>query len=129
MCVRERESEREREREREKDIASVCERERESARAHALEGAREETQRRTPHPLICSRMRFPVPPFDLESKSKPHTSPASEEGLRGGVECLDGALGDLKWDVIAASVYVEYSVGPSVRSICSRCCFTMTGMI
>ena len=28
-----------------------------------------------------------------------------------------------------ASVYDKYSVGPSIRPICTRCCFTMTNMI
>ena len=30
---------------------------------------------------------------------------------------------------ISASIYVEYSVGPSIRPICTRYCFTMTNMI
>ena len=31
--------------------------------------------------------------------------------------------------LIAASVYDEYPGGPSIRPICTRCCFTMTSMI
>jgi len=32
-------------------------------------------------------------------------------------------------DLIAASIYDNYSVGPSIRPICTRCCFTKTNMI
>ena len=32
-------------------------------------------------------------------------------------------------DLIAASMYNKYSVGPSIRQICTRCSFTMTNMI
>jgi len=32
-------------------------------------------------------------------------------------------------DLIAASIYHKYSVGPSIRPICTRFCFTMTNMI
>ena len=32
-------------------------------------------------------------------------------------------------DFIAASISDRYSVGPSIRPICTRCCFTMTNMI
>ena len=32
-------------------------------------------------------------------------------------------------DLIAASIHDEYSVGPSIRRICTRCWFTMTSMI
>jgi hypothetical protein len=32
-------------------------------------------------------------------------------------------------NLIAAGVYVKYSVGPSIRPICTRCCFTMTYII
>ena len=32
-------------------------------------------------------------------------------------------------DLIAASVYDKYSVGPSIRPICPRCCFTMKSII
>ena len=32
-------------------------------------------------------------------------------------------------DLIAANVYEKYSVGPSIRSIYTRCCFTMTDTI
>ena len=32
-------------------------------------------------------------------------------------------------DQIAASFYEKYSVGPSMRPICTRCCFAMTNMI
>ena len=32
-------------------------------------------------------------------------------------------------DFIPTSIYDRYSVGPSVRSICTRCCFTITDMI
>ena len=32
-------------------------------------------------------------------------------------------------DLIAASSYDKCSVGPSIRPICTRCCFTMTNMI
>ena len=30
---------------------------------------------------------------------------------------------------IAASIYDKYWAGPSIRPICTRCCFTMTRMI
>ena len=32
-------------------------------------------------------------------------------------------------DPIAANVYGEYSAGPSIRPICTRCCSTMINMI
>ena len=32
-------------------------------------------------------------------------------------------------DLIAASIYDEYSTGPSIRPICTRCCLTMTNVI
>ena len=32
-------------------------------------------------------------------------------------------------DPIRTSIHDEYSVGPSVRTICTRCCFTSTNMI
>ena len=32
-------------------------------------------------------------------------------------------------DLIAATVHDEYSVGPSIRPSCTRCCFIMTNMI
>ena len=32
-------------------------------------------------------------------------------------------------DLIAVIVHDKYPVGPSVRSICARCCFTMTNVI
>ena len=32
-------------------------------------------------------------------------------------------------NLIAASIYDTYSVGPSTQPICTRCCFTMTYMI
>ena len=32
-------------------------------------------------------------------------------------------------NLIAASIYDQHSVGPSILSICTRCCFTMTDMI
>ena len=32
-------------------------------------------------------------------------------------------------DVIAASMYDKDLVGPSIRPICARCCFTMTRII
>ena len=32
-------------------------------------------------------------------------------------------------NLIAASIYDKYSVGPSIRPICTRCCFTITNMI
>jgi len=32
-------------------------------------------------------------------------------------------------DLIAASIHDKYSVGPSIRPIYTRCCFTMTNMI
>ena len=32
-------------------------------------------------------------------------------------------------NLIAASIYDRYLVGPSIRLICTRCCFTMTHMI
>ena len=32
-------------------------------------------------------------------------------------------------DLIAASIYDNYSVGPSIRPICTRYCFTMTNLI
>ena len=31
-------------------------------------------------------------------------------------------------DLIAESIYNKYSVGPSIKSICTTCCFTMTNM-
>ena len=40
-----------------------------------------------------------------------------------GVPSLSGS------DSIAASIYNKYSVGPSIRPICTRCCFTMTDVI
>ena len=38
-------------------------------------------------------------------------------------------LAGLVSDLIAASMYDKYSVGPSIRSTCTRCSFTMTNMI
>ena len=32
-------------------------------------------------------------------------------------------------DLITACIYDKYLVGPSIRPICTRCCFTMTDMI
>ena len=55
----------------------------------------------------------------------------------GIVPCHSAATGvlfawiygrDLDWDLIAASIYDKYSIGPSNRSIFTRC-FTMTNMI
>ena len=37
--------------------------------------------------------------------------------------------GALRTDLIAASIYDEYSIGPSTLLICTRHCFTMTNMI
>ena len=33
------------------------------------------------------------------------------------------------FDLSAAGISNGHSVGPSIRPICTRCCFTMTGMI
>ena len=33
------------------------------------------------------------------------------------------------YDLIAASICDKYSVGPSIRPTCTRCCFTMTNII
>ena len=32
-------------------------------------------------------------------------------------------------DLIAARIYDKYPIGPSIRPICTRCCFTMTDTI
>ena len=32
-------------------------------------------------------------------------------------------------DLTAVSIYDKYSIGPSMRSMCTRCCFTMTNMM
>ena len=32
-------------------------------------------------------------------------------------------------DLIASIIHDAYSVGPSIRQMCTRCCFTMTNMI
>ena len=32
-------------------------------------------------------------------------------------------------DLIAGSIYDEYSVGPSIQPVCTTYCFTMTNMI
>ena len=42
----------------------------------------------------------------------------------GGSESIGAGL-----DLIASGIYDEYSVGPSIRPICTRCCLTMTHMI
>ena len=42
---------------------------------------------------------------------------------------LVGWRGVARADLIAASVYDKYSVGPSIRPVCTKCCFTMTNMI
>ena len=38
-------------------------------------------------------------------------------------------IGKRRGGSIAACIHVKYSVGPSIRLICIRCCFTMTDMI
>ena len=40
-------------------------------------------------------------------------------------ECSPGCIRDL----IAASIFNNYSVGASIRPIYTRCCFTMTNLI
>ena len=58
-------------------------------------------------------------------------------------ELLVGGMGKYSWesreplatcgeasdDLIPASIYGKYSVGPSIRPICTRCCFIITNMI
>ena len=46
-------------------------------------------------------------------------------GVRRHITNLCRACGK---DLIAASIYDEYSIGPSIRPICTRYCFTMTNM-
>jgi len=53
---------------------------------------------------------------------------ASGSGLRAQVAGLQAQGLGLR-DLIAVSVYDKHSVGPSIRTICTRCCFTMTDMI
>ena len=37
--------------------------------------------------------------------------------------------GFMRDDLIAASIYNKYSIGPSIRSIWNRCCLTMTDIV
>ena len=50
-----------------------------------------------------------------------------------GVDGPGAVHTNLPWeafgDPIALSIYDKNSVGPSIRPICTRCCFTMTDMI
>ena len=73
---------------------------------------------------------FPVLSFSslslILSRSHPCPSP-SQSPLNRNLACQ--WLGRRDEYLIAASIHDKYSVGPSIRPICTRSCFTMTNMI
>ena len=44
----------------------------------------------------------------------------------------EGAMPCMHWaesNLIVSSIYDKYSIGPSIRLVCTRCCFNVTNMI
>ena len=69
-------------------------------------------------------------PEGLNDRSLQKKKVALGERFLGTRSPRGGACGQRKCvDLIAASIHDNYSVGPSIRPICTRCCLTMTYMI